>query len=38
MRTSPFTEHRVGAALRQAEGGTTVTEVCRKLGISERTF
>ena len=25
-------------ALRQAEGGTSVEEVCRKLGISEATF
>ncbi len=38
MRTSRFTEQQVVAALRQAEGGTTVQEVCRKLGISEQTF
>ena len=25
-------------ALRQAESGTTVPEVCRKMGISEQTF
>ena len=25
-------------ALRQAEGGEKVTEICRKLGISEQTF
>jgi putative transposase len=26
------------AALRQAESGTTVAEVCRQVGISEQTF
>jgi putative transposase len=38
MRTSQFTEQQVVAALRQAENGTPVGEVCRKLGISEQTF
>jgi putative transposase len=38
MRTSRFTEQQVVAALRQAEGGTPVGEVCRKLGVSEQTF
>ena len=38
MRTSRFTEQQVVAALRQVEGGTTVGEVCRKLGVSEQTF
>ena len=38
MRLSRFTEPQVVAALRQAEGGTPVQEVCRKLGISEQTF
>ncbi len=38
MRTSKFTEQQVVAALRQAENGTPVGEVCRKLGISEQTF
>jgi putative transposase len=38
MRTSRFTEQQVVAALRQAENGTAVGEVCRKLGISEQTF
>ena len=38
MRTSRFTEQQVVAALRQVEGGTTVQEVCRKLGVSEQTF
>jgi len=38
MRTSRFTEQQVVAALRQAENGTAVGEVCRKLGASEQTF
>jgi putative transposase len=38
MRTSQFTEQQVVAALRQAENGTPVGEVCRKIGISEQTF
>jgi len=38
MRTSRFTEQQVVAALRQVEGGTTVGEACRKLGVSEQTF
>jgi putative transposase len=38
MRTSQFTEQQVVAALRQAENGTPIGEVCRKLGISEQTF
>jgi hypothetical protein len=29
---------QVAYALRQAEAGTAVAEVCRKLGISEETF
>lgn len=38
MRKTAFTEEQVAHALRQAEGGTPVVEVCRKLGISEQTF
>ncbi len=38
MRTTAFTEEQVAYALRQAEAGTPVLEVCRKLGISEQTF
>ena len=33
-----FTEEQISFALRQAEGGTPVTEVCRKMGVSEQSF
>ena len=29
---------RIAFALRQAEGGTAVEEICRKMGVSEATF
>jgi putative transposase len=38
MRKTAFTEEQVAHALRQAESGTPVAEVCRRLGISEQTF
>ena len=38
MKKSKFTEEQIAFALRQAESGTTVGEVCRKMGISEATF
>lgn len=38
MRTSKFTDEQIVAALRQAEGGTPVIELCRRLGITETTF
>ena len=38
MRKTAFTEEQVAYALRQAESGTPVLEVCRKLEISEQTF
>ena len=31
-------EEQIAFALRQAESGTAVTEVCRKMGICEATF
>jgi len=33
-----FTEEQIVYALRQAEAGTPVLEVCRKLGVTEQTF
>ncbi len=33
-----FTNEQVIYTLRQAEGGTSVAEVCRKTGITEQTF
>lgn len=38
MKKSKFTEEPIAFALRQAEAGTRVIEVCRKMGISEQTF
>ena len=38
MKKSNFTEKQIVFALRQAETGTRVQEVCRKMGISETTF
>ena len=38
MPRKGHTEEQVLQALRQAEGGEKVAEVCRKLGISEQTF
>jgi putative transposase len=38
MKTTKFTEQQIAFALRQAESGTRVSEVCRKMGISEATF
>jgi putative transposase len=38
LKKSKSTEEQIAFALRQAESGTTVGEVCRKMGISEATF
>ena len=38
MKRSKFTEQQIVFALKQAETGVSVAEVCRKLGISEATF
>jgi putative transposase len=38
MRTSRFTVEQIAIALRQAEAGTPVEDICRKLEIAEATF
>jgi len=38
MKKTRFTEEQIAFALRQAETGTKVTEVCRKMGVAEATF
>jgi putative transposase len=38
MKKSKFTEAQIVFALKQAETGTSVDEVCRKLGITQATF
>ncbi len=38
MRKSRFSEEQITMALRQAEAGTAVEEICRKLGGSQATF
>ena len=38
MRNSRYSPEQVAFGLRQAEEGTTVADVCRKMGISEQTF
>ena len=38
MRKARFTEEQISFAIRQAESGTPVVEVCRNIGVSEQTF
>ncbi len=38
MKTSRYSPEQIALALRQAEAGTPVEEICRKLGVSEPTF
>jgi putative transposase len=38
MRKSKFTDEQIAMALRQAEGGTPVVEICRKMQLTEATF
>ena len=38
MKRSKCSEEQVAYALRQAESGTPVGDVCRQIGVSEATF
>jgi hypothetical protein len=38
MKKSRFSDQQIAFALQQAETGTSVADVCRKLGISEATL
>lgn len=38
MRSSKFSQEQIAFALKQAETGTPVKEVMRKIGITEQTF
>ena len=38
MKKTKFTESQIAFALNQAETGTSIQEICRKMGISEATF
>ena len=38
MKTSKYTEEQIAFALKQAELGTPVSEVIRKMGITEQTY
>ena len=38
MKRKRYTDEQIAYALRQAESGTPVTEICRKMGVSQQTF
>jgi putative transposase len=38
MKRKRFSEEQIAFALRQAESGTTIEEIYRKMGVSEPTF
>jgi len=38
VKRSRFTEEQIAFALKQQELGTSVDEICRKMGISDATF
>jgi putative transposase len=38
MKKSRFTEEQITYALKRADAGAVVTELCRELGVSQQTF
>ena len=38
MKRKRYTEEQIAFALRQSDSGTSVSEIVRKMGISEQTF
>ena len=38
MKRSRYSDEQIAYALRQAESGTAVADICRQLGVSEATF
>jgi putative transposase len=38
MKKSKFTEAQIAFSLKQAESGTPIEEICRKMGITQATF
>ena len=38
MKKSKFSDEQIAFALKQAESGTRVFEICRKFGVCEATF
>ena len=38
MKKGRYTEEQIAFALKQAELGTPVADVCRKLGVTEQSF
>ena len=38
MKRKRYGDEQIAFALRQAEGGTAVDEICRRMGVSEATF
>lgn len=38
MKRSRFSEEQIAYALRLAESGTPVVDVCRQIGVSEATY
>jgi len=38
MQRKRYRDEQIVYALRQAEGGAKVVEICRKLGVTEQTF